>query len=120
LFTAGDGEVLIFTAGDGDPPETATNVDVVRHEGKVDVVEVMRHLRSERDIRAVLCEGGPTLHAELVTAGLVDELFITCAPKLGGGQGPELFNGLGAGTRDLELVWLLEHEGELYARYKIS
>jgi riboflavin-specific deaminase-like protein len=120
LFTAGAGEVLIFTASDADPPETATSVGVVRHEGKVDVVEVMHHLRAERGVRAVLCEGGPTLHAELVTAGLVDELFVTRAAKLAGGQGPEIFNGLGARERDLELVWLLEHDGELYLRYRLS
>jgi riboflavin-specific deaminase-like protein len=119
LFTAGTGKVLIFTASDAEPPATATRVDVVRHQGKVDVVEAMRHLRTERGIRAVLCEGGPTLHAELVTAGLVDELFITRAPKLAGGRGPEIFNGLGARERDLELVWLLEDQGELYLRYQL-
>ncbi len=119
LFTAGAGEVLIFTATDAAPAETATPVELVRHEGKVDVIEVMRHLRATRGIRAVLCEGGPTLHAELLTAGLVDELFITRAPKLAGGQGAEIFNGLGARERDLELVWLLEEAGELYLRYRL-
>ena len=119
LFTAGAGEVLIFTASDADPPETATDVQVVRHEGRVDVVAAMRHLRSERGIRSLLCEGGPTLHAELVSAGLVDELFVTRAAKLGGGDGPEIFNGLGAHERPLELAWLLEDDGELYARYKV-
>ena len=32
----------------------------------------------------VLCEGGPHLIGELLTAGLVDELFLTIAPQLAG------------------------------------
>lgn len=118
LFTCGAGSVLIFTASDRSLPDTATPVRVVRHEAKVDLVEALAHLRTECGIRALLCEGGPTLHADLVAADLVDELFITRAPKLAGGQGPELFNGLAAKEHDLELVWLLSDGGELYARYR--
>jgi riboflavin biosynthesis pyrimidine reductase len=66
----------------------------------------------------LLCEGGPHLHAQLVAAGLVDELFITVAPKLEGGAGPGLVEGLPEHTRELELVWLLEDEGELFTRYR--
>ncbi len=121
LFTEGGGEVLIFTASARTPPKTETRVEIIRHPDGVDVVEAMRHLRTERGIRALLCEGGPTLHGELVGAGLVDEMFVTRAPKLAGGDGPELFNGLAAEERNLELVWLLTNgEGELYARYRLA
>ena len=65
LFTDGGGRVLIFTAAEAEPPETATPVEVVRHEGCVDLVEALRHLREERGVRALLCEGGPRLHGEL-------------------------------------------------------
>ncbi len=120
LFTEGGGQVLVFTASRDTPPETETEVEIIRHPDGVDVVEAMRHLRTERGIRSLLCEGGPTLHAELVGAGLVDEMFVTRAAKLAGGDGPEIFNGLAAGERDLELVWLLTNgEGELYARYRL-
>lgn len=120
LFTEGAGEVLIFTASDAEPPETVTPVELIRQEGGIDLTTAMGQLRAERGIRSLLCEGGPTLHAELVTAGLVDELFLTRAPKLAGGEGPELFEGLDAGERDMELLWLLTNgEGELYARYRL-
>ncbi len=33
LFTSGRGSVLVFTCAEEDPPETATPVDVIRHEG---------------------------------------------------------------------------------------
>ena len=62
LFTEGGGRVLIFTASEAEPPETATSLRVVRHEGAVDLAEALRHLREERGVRALLCEGGPRLH----------------------------------------------------------
>jgi riboflavin-specific deaminase-like protein len=119
LFTCGQGRVLIFSAGDAEPPETATKVRVVRHDGVVDLPAAMRYLRHERGIRALLCEGGPHLHAQLIEAGLVDELFVTHAPKLAGGEGPHLVHGLPERERPLELAWLLEEDGELFARYRV-
>jgi riboflavin-specific deaminase-like protein len=118
LFTSGAGEVLIFTASDKEPPETATEVEVIRHPKRVDLAKALEHLRANRGIRCVLSEGGPHLHGQLVAADLVDELFVTLAPKLAGGDGPGLVGGLPEESRDLELVWLLEDEGELFARYR--
>ena len=92
----------------------------MRHEGRVDLAEALGHLRRERGVRALLCEGGPRLHAQLIDAGLVDELFVTHAPKLAGGEGPDLAVGLPELERALELAWLLEQDGELFARYRVS
>ncbi|HEX4668656.1 MAG TPA: dihydrofolate reductase family protein [Solirubrobacterales bacterium] len=120
LFTAGGGEVLVFTATEAEPPETATSLQVVRHEGAVNLVEAMRHLRRERGIRALLCEGGPHLHDQLQADGLVDDLFLTTAPKLSGGDAPRIIEGPLPGVVELELAWLLEEQGELFARYRRS
>jgi riboflavin-specific deaminase-like protein len=120
LFTAGGGRVLIFTASEAKPPPTATSLRVVRHEGVVDPAAALRHLRQERGVRALLCEGGPNLHGQLQAAGLVDDLFLTIAPKLAGGEAPRILEGELPGVRDLELGWLLEHKGELFARYRRS
>ncbi len=119
LFTDGGGRVLIFTASEKSPPETATPVRVVRHQGRVDVVEALRHLRVERGIRSLLSEGGPHLHADLLSAGLVDELFVTLGPMLAGGEGPGLTSGLPEHVTPLELVWLLRDGDELFARYRL-
>lgn len=121
LFTCGQGRVLIFTASEAEPPRLATPTRIERHAGPVDLVEAMRHLRQDRGIRALLCEGGPKLHAELIEAGVVDELFITHAAKLGGGEGPHLVSGLAEGERRLELISLLHEErsDELFARYRV-
>jgi riboflavin biosynthesis pyrimidine reductase len=86
-------------------------------EGRVDLAALLGSLR-EDGVRAVICEGGPTLHGALQAAGLVDELFLTIAPKLTGGDAPRILEGALAEAAPLELAWLLEHEGELFARYR--
>lgn len=118
LFTEERGEVLVFTAADTEPPETAASVEVVRHEGAVNLREALRHLRQERGIRSVLSEGGPHLHAQMQADGLVDDLFLTTAPKLSGGGAPRITEGSLPDVVGLELAWLLEDEGELFARYR--
>ncbi len=117
LFTDG-GRVLIFTASETDPPETAAELEVVRHEGAVNLREAMRHLRQELGIRALLSEGGPHIHEQMQADGLVDDLFLTIAPKLSGGEGPRILEGPLPGVVDFELAWLLEEDGELFARYR--
>ncbi|HWB69716.1 MAG TPA: dihydrofolate reductase family protein [Solirubrobacterales bacterium] len=118
LFSAGEGRVLLFTASETEPPETATPVEVVRHAGFVELGAALRHLREEQGIRALICEGGPGLHAELEGGGMVDELFLTIAPKLVGGEAPRILEGPLPEIAELELAWLLEEEGELFARYR--
>lgn len=86
-------------------------------QGRVDLPALLLSLREE-GVRALLCEGGPTLHGVLQAAGLVDELFLTIAPKLsGGGVPPRILEGELDEVIPLELAWLLEQDGELFARY---
>jgi riboflavin-specific deaminase-like protein len=118
LFTAGGGRVVVFTASEEEPPETATPVTVVRHPDGVDLAEALAWLRAERGIRSILCEGGPTLHGRLREAGLADELFLTIAPKIAGGEGPRVLEGALVDIDEVELAWLLESESELFARYR--
>jgi riboflavin-specific deaminase-like protein len=118
LFTDGGGRVVIFTASEEAPPETATPVTLVRHPEGVDLDRALAWLLAERGIRSVLCEGGPTLHGRLRESGLADELFLTIAPKIAGGEGPRVLEGALADVDQVELTWLLESEGELFARYR--
>jgi riboflavin-specific deaminase-like protein len=120
LFTEGFGEIVIFTNSEAEPPETVTPVHVERQENEVNLVEALAQLRNDRGVRSVLCEGGPRLHAQLIDAGLVDELFVTHAPKLAGGHGPGIVVDLSEAERGLEVAWLLYEDatGELFARYR--
>jgi riboflavin-specific deaminase-like protein len=118
LFSDG-GQVLVFTTSEAEPPETATNLHVVRHEGTVDLVAALGYLRTERNIRALLCEGGPHVHSQLWAHGLVDELFLTTAPRMTGADAPRILEGSALpAVTELELAWLLEHDSELFARYQ--
>jgi riboflavin-specific deaminase-like protein len=118
LFTDGGGRVVIFTASDQEPPETATPVTVVRHPDGVELDQALDWLRNDRGIRSVLCEGGPTLHGRLREGGLADELFLTIAPKIAGGEGPRILEGALPEVDDVELTWVLDAGSELFARYR--
>jgi 5-amino-6-(5-phosphoribosylamino)uracil reductase len=106
-------------------------LDLGRVEAQVEVVELdpveltlttaMRLLRSRFGVRSLLCEGGPTLFGALLMEGLVDELYVTFAPKLtGGGTSPTITSGPELSElQPLELIWALEHENSLYLRYAL-
>jgi riboflavin biosynthesis pyrimidine reductase len=120
LFTEGAGHVLIFTESPGPPPETATSLEVVRPDGPrpIAIEWVLRYLRREHGVRALLCEGGPHLLGQLETAGVVDDFFLTISPELvGGAPSPRILEGELDGRKSKVLEELLEHDGELFARY---
>jgi 5-amino-6-(5-phosphoribosylamino)uracil reductase len=79
--------------------------------------EALRRAREEHGIRSVLCEGGPTLNAAMLAEGVFDELFLTVAPVLVGGEDPLTIVAGGAGPAPLELTWVLEEGGTLFLRY---
>jgi riboflavin-specific deaminase-like protein len=112
--------VVIATASDAVIPDLGEQVTYERVGD--DLPLLMARLRSEHGVRAVLCEGGPTLNSFLLAAGLVDELFLTLHPKLLGGAaaltivaGRELVE-----PAELELVSLAEAESELYTRWRLK
>src|SRR3954468_7319332 len=66
----------------------------------------------------VLCEGGPTLFRDALTAGVVDELDLSIAPALVGEE-HRLVSGLGGAVR-LALRQVLEEDGVLFTRYALQ
>jgi riboflavin-specific deaminase-like protein len=113
-------EVLIATFSDRELSATAA-VEYLRFDGGVvDIPRLLRELRA-RDVRAVLCEGGPTLNAELLRAGGVDELFHCIAPKLAGEpDAPTMVTGVLHQTVEMKLVRLLESQNHLFARFSLQ
>ena len=106
-----------------DPAVAATDWIVVAGAETVDLAAALRVLRAEHGIRWLLCEGGPTLNYGLLAAGLVDELFLTLAPKLVAGSGPTIVEGpalpVDAPVR-LHLLSLHTQSDELYLRYAVQ
>jgi riboflavin biosynthesis pyrimidine reductase len=115
--------VAVLTASDGELPEIPAEVHYLRGPGGVDLElrPLLERLRSEFGVRSILCEGGPSLNESLIGEGLVDELFLSLAPKLAGGPPLTLLTGDPLSEPVvLELVWLLEHDGHLFARYRLQ
>lgn len=97
---------------------------VIAFEGaRVDMKAVLRTLRSEGH-ELVLTEGGPSLFAELLHEGLVDELFLTTSPVLFGryasDQRKSLAEGLDLAGTALELRSLRRHGSHLFHRYRLK
>jgi 5-amino-6-(5-phosphoribosylamino)uracil reductase len=113
--------VVAITASDGVIEGSPAQVEYVRS-SPVELAAALARVRADHGVRSILCEGGPHLNASLLAAGLVDELFLTIVPKLAGGAGALTIVG-DAPLREplaLELVWLLESGGELFARYALA
>ncbi len=93
-------------------------------EVKVDLREALRILRTQLGVRVLVSEGGPQLAHGLIAAGLVDELFLTLAPKLGSDlSAARLLQGarfLPPEVPRLTLLDVLHHEDELFLRYRLS
>ena len=113
-------KVVIATFSDAEV-EGSAQVEYLRSDaGAIDMGALLRALR-ERGIRSVLCEGGPTLNAELLRANGVDELFHCLAPKLAGEpDAPTMVSGVLHETVELELVWLLESDSHLFIRFRLQ
>jgi riboflavin-specific deaminase-like protein len=122
LFQEPEANVVVFAPNETPEPDCAACVTLVRLDpAELTLTSALRHLRDEHGVRALLCEGGPTLMGALLHEQLVDEVFLTLAPQLaGGGTGPTMSSGPAlADPAALELVWALERAGSLYLRYAV-
>jgi riboflavin biosynthesis pyrimidine reductase len=125
--------VVVLTPSSASLPAgvAAAEVDYIRaaREGQLDLAAALAELRARFDVRTLLCEGGPHLNAQLLAAGLVDELFLSLSPLLAGGDpdrnpaprkalrilaGPPLSPPVA-----LQLRAVLEHDSGLFLRYSV-
>ena len=111
----------VIVATGADHELEGVEADVTYERTGDDLRLLLARLRSEHGIRSLVCEGGPTLLSYLLAASLVDELFLSIAPKLvGGGLEPHITTGPElpepAAT---ELVWLCESGSELFTRWRV-
>lgn len=120
LFTESPTRPIILTTTTADTSKAAEVADVITAgEPRVDAAAALAAL-TELGVGVVLCEGGPTLNGVLAADDLIDELCLTVAPTLVGG---DVVAGLLGHLRipdllPLSLVHALEAEGELFLRYR--
>jgi riboflavin-specific deaminase-like protein len=127
LLAAPEARVAIITASGASLAGAAAQVEYVRagHDGMLDLPLALAELHERFAVRSLLCEGGPHLNSHLLAAGLVDELFLSLAPKLAGGdpaRGEALRIVAGPALGDpveLELREVLEFGSQLFARYGV-
>lgn len=122
LFQEPEARVVVFTTPAAPAPSCPAQVVLVRLDpAALTLTHALRLLRTEHGVRALLCEGGPTLLSALLHEDLLDELFLTLAPQLaGGGAEPTIASGPAlAEPAALELAWALERAGSLYLRYAV-
>jgi riboflavin biosynthesis pyrimidine reductase len=100
-------------------PLRAAGVEVRVEGDELDLTASLDRLAGEGRPR-LLCEGGPGLHRALLAAGLVDELSLTLAPVVVGGQGLRSTSGPALdGPLPFELAFALHgDDGTLFTSYR--
>lgn len=110
---------LVFTTADADVDALTAAGAVVHRSGgdRVDLAGVLAHLAAAGRGR-VLCEGGPRLFGELLTADVVDELCLTISPLLTAGDAPRIaVSEGGVFHRMRQAHLLLDDDGTLLGRW---
>lgn len=119
LLADPDARMVIYSGAPVDLGDVAASVQVITVDpSRLSVASALHDLRVRLQARTVLCEGGPTVLAQLIADRAIDELFLTLAGKLAGGTGPAIVSGLELpDPLGVSLLWLLEQDGSLFLRY---
>jgi riboflavin biosynthesis pyrimidine reductase len=96
LFAEPRARIQVYTEAAGaEVAARGAHVDVHRFpRGGARPAAALEHLAAARGVRSVLCEGGPTLLRAFVAEECVDDLLLTLAPLLAGGDAPNVLEGL--------------------------
>jgi riboflavin-specific deaminase-like protein len=126
-----EAHVVLITSSEASLPESsgpAARVDYIRAGGggEIDLHMALDELGKRFRIRTLLCEGGPHLARQMISAGLIDELFLSLSPTLAAGEpaAGEALRILAGAELDppvgLELLGVLSSDSYLFLRYGVS
>ncbi len=120
-------QTVVITSVNADPVkvaalrEVATVIAVGEH--SVDLVAARERLL-DMGMRRLLCEGGPTLFGNMLTAGIVDDLCLTTSPLISGQSTESRTTLTGrsalATKHNASLVSLVQANDSLLARWRIA
>jgi 2,5-diamino-6-(ribosylamino)-4(3H)-pyrimidinone 5'-phosphate reductase len=123
LSQSKEARTILVTTDEAELP-VDTEVEIWRCGSKQVSVTQLRQLLSLAGLNRSLVEGGPTLFGSLLSGNLIDELFVTIAPKLvGSGKMLSLIEGVEFLPKDVKKLKLLQVQqvgDELYLRYKVN
>jgi 2,5-diamino-6-(ribosylamino)-4(3H)-pyrimidinone 5'-phosphate reductase len=128
IFHTSKENVLVF-AGAEDGLENAAKlsdlatVQVLASKGFLEPEKVLETLAKEFGVRRLLVEGGPRVNRSFVEGRLVDEVFLTLAPKIIGGDSRSLIEGAPLPTLERgapSLISIHLSNSELYLRYRMQ
>jgi 2,5-diamino-6-(ribosylamino)-4(3H)-pyrimidinone 5'-phosphate reductase len=125
IFQASEGNLLVFAGAHAGQENLAklSELAAVLPDTVVPRPEkIIETLADEFGVRRLLVEGGPSVNRSFLEACLVDEIFLTLAPKIAGGDARSLVNGepLPQGAKTLpSLVSIYLFDSELYLRYRL-
>jgi riboflavin-specific deaminase-like protein len=89
---------------------------------KLDLGRFLEWLGREKQVRTLVCEGGPTLLRELIERDLLDEIYLTIAPLIFGGErAPSLTGPPGeflSSVKNFSLVEARKVKDEIFCHYQ--
>ncbi|GAB3669961.1 pyrimidine reductase family protein [Actinocorallia lasiicapitis] len=117
LFTEQAEPVIVITTSDAEGlAEAQRHTEVIEAgEGSVDFAQAVAELH-KRGLTRLLCEGGPTILAQIAAADRLDELCLTLAPYLVGGDSGRILHGPEL-TGKLRLTGVRQDGDHLFLRY---
>lgn len=117
-----DGYENYLVRSEAADPSTLGMPEVRAGRKSIDWPEVLRILRQEHGVERLLCEGGSEVNAALLELDLVDEVFMTLAPKIKLGKDvPTMAGGHPlprAGLLNFSLVSCQPEGDEVFLRYR--
>lgn len=126
IFQASEGNLLVFAGAHASQENLAKLSRLAAVRPATDTVvpepeKILETLAGEFGISRLLVEGGPSVNRSFLEAWLVDEVFLTLAPKIVGGDVRSLVDGepLRQGATLPSLVSIYLSDSELYLRYRL-
>lgn len=122
FFTDAPEKALVVTGQKGAKRVPEGILTIALGNGRADLREVVSEIRGKLGVKTLLVEGGSELNAQLLREDLVDELFLTVAPKVKLGRLVPTYAGgeplPGRIMWDFELVEFHQVENEVFLRYR--
>ncbi|MGP4023375.1 pyrimidine reductase family protein [Actinomadura sp. 3N407] len=121
IFTEAKARTIVLATATADPVRLKAAREradvIIAGKDSLDFAAAVGELAA-RGHRRLLCEGGPGVLAQVVTAGLLDELCLTLSPLLLGGHPTRILNGPPVSVPpELTLAHTLQDEDFLFLRY---